>query len=86
MGRVEDRESLDHLGVIHRGDPGDAPAPVVTDQQRRLSTPLLDQAPNIGGEQLDRVGLETLRLRRQVIATRVGDDHPKTGRHERLDL
>src|SRR5207248_7829824 len=32
MSRVEDGESVDHLGVVHRGGPGDASAPVVTDQ------------------------------------------------------
>ena len=86
MGRVEDGESVDHLGVVHRDRPGDASAPVVTDQQRRLRTEFSDQAADVGGEQVDAVGLEALWLRRQVVATRVGGDHPKTRRHERLDL
>src|SRR3954451_23924231 len=60
MGRVEDDESVDHLGVVHRGGPGDASAPVMTDQQRRLGTEFSDEAANIGGEQVDGIGLEAL--------------------------
>ena len=63
MGRVEDGESVDHLGVVHRHGPGDASAPVVTDQQRRLGTALFDEAADVGGEQVDAVSLEALRLR-----------------------
>jgi hypothetical protein len=51
-----------------------------------VDPPLADEAADVGGEQVDGVGLEALWLRRQVVATRVGGDHPKTGRHERLDL
>ncbi len=61
-------------------------APVVTNQQRGLGTAFLDKAADVGGEQVDGVGLEALWLRRQVVATRVGRDHPKTRRRERLDL
>ena len=61
-------------------------APVVTDQPRGLGTEFSDQAADVGGEQVDGVGLEALRLRRQVVATRVGRDHPKARRRERLDL
>ena len=86
MGRVEGGESVDHLGVIHRRGPGDAPAPVVTDQPRRLGTAFSDEAADIGGEQVDGVGLVALRLRGQVVATRVGGEDPKTGRYQRLDL
>ena len=63
MGRVEDGESVDHLGVIHRDGPGDASAPVVTDQQRGLGTAFFDEAADVGGEQVDAVGLEALWLR-----------------------
>jgi hypothetical protein len=72
MGRIEDGESVDHLRVVHRGRPGDASAPVVTDQQRRLGTEFSDESANVGGEQVDAVCLEALWLRRQVVATRVG--------------
>ena len=60
MGRVEDGESVDHLGVVHRGRPGDGSAPVVTDQQRGPGTEFSDQAADVGGEQVDGVGLEAL--------------------------
>src|SRR3954449_13385444 len=63
MGRVEDGESVDHLGVVHRGGPGDASAPVVTDQQRGLGTELSDEAADVVGEQIDAVLLEALWLR-----------------------
>ena len=63
MGRVEDDESVDHLGVIHRGGPGDASAPVVTDQHRGVGTAFFDQPADVGGEQVDGVGLEALWLR-----------------------
>src|SRR5438270_12258736 len=63
MGGVEDGESVDHLGVVHRGGPRDASAPVVTDQQRRLGTEFSDEAADVGGEQVDGVALEALWLR-----------------------
>ena len=63
MGRVEDGESIDYLGVIHRGGPGDAPAPVVTNQMRGLGAALYDQAADVGGEQVDGVGRDAIWLR-----------------------
>src|SRR2546425_10148369 len=63
MGCVEDGESVDHLGVVHRGGPGDASAPVVTDQHRGLGTELSDETADVGGEQVDGVVLEGLWLR-----------------------
>ena len=86
MGRVEDGESVDDFRMIHRGGPGDASAPVVTDQVRGLGTERADETANVGGEQIDAVSLESFRLRRQVVPTRVGGDHPKARRRERLDL
>src|SRR3954468_18149891 len=86
MGRVEDGEPVDHLGVVHRNRPGDRSAPVVTDQPRGLLTELSDEAADVVGEQVDGVVLEALWLRRQVIATGVGGDDSKTRRRERLDL
>jgi len=79
MGRVEDREAVDRLGVIHRDGPGDAAAPVVTGQQRGLGAAFLDQAPDVVGEQVHPVGLEAVWLRGQVVATRVGSDYPIAG-------
>ena len=63
MGCVEDGESVDHLGMVHRRRPGDASAPVVTDQHRGLCTEFSDEAADVGGEQIDGVGLEVLGLR-----------------------
>jgi hypothetical protein len=63
MGRVEDGESVDHLRVVHRGRPRDASAPVMTDQERRLGTELSDESTDVGGEQVDVIGLEALWLR-----------------------
>ena len=60
MGRVEDGEAVHYLGVIHRGGPGDGSAPVVADQQRRLGTERSDQAADVGGQQVDGVGLDAL--------------------------
>jgi hypothetical protein len=50
MGRVEDGELVDHLGVVHGNGPGDGAAPVVTDQPRGLLTELSDQAADVVGE------------------------------------
>src|SRR6185369_5524206 len=86
MRRVEDGEPVDHLGVVHRDCPGDASAPVVTDQERGLGTELSDQAADVVREQVDGVGLEALWLRGQVVATRVRDDDAETRRRERRDL
>ena len=58
----------------------------MTDQERGLGTELSDEVADVGGEQVDGVVLEVLWLRRQVVATRVGGDDPKTRRRERLDL
>ena len=86
MGRVEDGEAVDDLRMIHRDGPADASAPVVTDQERGLGTELSDEAADVVREQVDPVGLEALRLRRQVDAARVGRDDPKTSSRERRDL
>src|SRR6516225_3364911 len=77
MGRVENGKSVDHLGMIHRDRPGDASAPVVTDQPGGLSTELPDEALDVGGQQVDAVILEAIRLRRKVVAPRVGGDYTK---------
>ena len=86
MGRVEDGEPLDHLGVVHCDGPGDASAPVVANQQRGLGTELFDETADVVSEQVDGVVLEALWLRGQVVAACVGRDDPKTCRGEWLDL
>jgi SnoaL-like polyketide cyclase len=52
MGRVEDGESIDYLGVVHCGGPGDGSAPVVTDQHRGLSPEFSDKTADVVGEQV----------------------------------
>jgi hypothetical protein len=86
MGRVEDGETVDHLGMVHRDGPGDASAPVVTDQECGLGTERSDQAADVVGEQVDAVVLEVFWLRGQVDAARVGGDDPKTRPRERRNL
>jgi hypothetical protein len=41
--------------MVHRDGPGDAAAPVVTDQERGLGTELADQSADVVGEQVDAV-------------------------------
>src|SRR5260370_17161256 len=77
MCRVEDGEPVDHLGVVHRNGPGDRPAPVVTDQERRLLTELSDEAPDSVGEQVAAVVLEIFCLRQQFLTTRFAASTPK---------
>ena len=86
MRCVEDGEPVDHLGVVHRRRPGDAFRPSRDRRTSGFGTELPDQAADVGGEQIDGVGLEALWLRRQVVAARVRCDDPKTRSHERRDL
>jgi hypothetical protein len=58
----------------------------VAGQERGVGVELFDEAGDVVGEQVDAVGLEALRLRRQVVATRVGGDDPKARCSERRDL
>jgi hypothetical protein len=41
-------------------------------QQRGLRAAFVDQIADVGGQQADVVGLDAVRLRGQVVATRVG--------------
>jgi hypothetical protein len=50
-----------HLGVVHGGGPGDASAPVVTDQQRGLGAAFVDEIVDVGGELVGVVGLDAAR-------------------------
>jgi hypothetical protein len=63
MGRVENGQPVDHLRMIHRRRPGDRSTPIMTDQHCGLSTQLTDQSANVSGQQIDGIGLETVRLR-----------------------
>src|SRR6266508_2772346 len=49
---------MNHPEVVHHGGPGDASAPVVTDQHRGLGTEFSDESADVGGEQVDGVVLE----------------------------
>ena len=63
VGRVEDSQPVHDLGMVHRGGPGDAAAPVVTGQHRGLGAAFADQVPDVGGQQADVVGGDAVRLR-----------------------
>src|SRR5580704_8698395 len=43
MGRIEDSQPVHDFGIFHRGCPGNASAPVVTDQLRGLAAAFLDE-------------------------------------------
>src|SRR4051812_4992697 len=86
MGRVEDRESLDHPGGVHRNRPGDASAPVVTAQPRGLGTKFSNEAADVVSQQGDGIVFEVLGLRGRVVAARGGRDAREPRRCKRRDL
>src|SRR5262245_55635479 len=86
MGGGEDRESVDHLGMVHRHGPGDRSTPIVTNQPRRVGTELTYETSDVVSEQVDGVVLEVLWLRGQVVAPRIGRHDAKTGLRKGLDL
>jgi hypothetical protein len=43
MGRVEDGQPVDDLGVVHRERPGGGSTPVVAGHERGLGAALLDE-------------------------------------------
>ena len=63
MGRVEDGQPVDDLGVVHRGGPGGGSAPVVTHQQRGLGTAFVDEIADVGGQLVGVIGRDAIRLR-----------------------
>src|SRR5271167_1639243 len=60
VGRVEDGQPVDYLGMVHRGGPGNAAAPVVADQQRGLGAAFVDEAADVGGQLGDVIGLHAV--------------------------
>jgi hypothetical protein len=54
VGRIEDRELLDDLGVVHRRMPGDRPAPVMPGDAGTRLAPLLDQLGDVDRERVER--------------------------------
>ena len=85
MGPVDDDELLQHLRVIHGEGPGHVGAPIVGDQHELLTLPgnLLRELPHVLDEMLHLVGLETLRLRRQVVPAHVEPDGQVVAAHFR---
>lgn len=61
MGRIEDSQPVHDFGILHGCSPGNAPAPVVTDQLRGFAAAFLDEAADIGGQLVCLVGLHSLR-------------------------
>jgi hypothetical protein len=57
---AETRQPVYDLGVIHRGGLRGRSAPVVTDQQRGLSTALVDEIADVGGELIDVVRIDAV--------------------------
>jgi hypothetical protein len=57
------------------------PAPVMADQQRRLGTELWDETADVGGQPVDRVGLDVGRRRRPAAMTGCS----RAGRARRLE-
>ena len=86
MGRIEDGEPVDDLGMVHRERPGGGSAPVVADHQRGLGTALLDETADVIGQVGGAVGVDAVRLGRQVVPPQVGRDDPEARCRERRDL
>ena len=63
MGRIEDSQPVHDFGIFHRGRPGNASAPVVTDQLRGLSAAFLYEPADVSGQFVGLVGLDALRPR-----------------------
>src|SRR5690242_4931698 len=72
--------------MVHRGRPRDRPAPVVTNQQRRLGATFPDETTNVCGQSIAVVVRDSAGSRGQVVAAHVRHDDTKPGRYERLDL
>ena len=86
MGRVEDGQPVDDLGVVHRERPGGGPTPVVADHERGLGAALLDETADVGGQLVGAVGGDAVRLGRQVVPPQVGRDDAEARCRERRDL
>ena len=86
MGRVEDGQPVDDLGMVHRERPGGGSTPVVADHERGLGAALLDEPADVGGQLVGAVGGDAVRLGRQVVAAQVGRDDAEARCRERRDL
>ena len=58
----------------------------MTGQQGRLGTAFADEVADVGGQFVDVVGRDAVRLRRQVIAAHIRCNYPESRRRERFDL
>ena len=86
MGRVEDGQPVDDLGVVHRERPGRGSAPVVADHERGLGAALLDETADVGGQLAGAVGGDAVRFGGQVVSPQVGRDDAEARCRERRDL
>src|SRR3954466_16168628 len=71
MGCVEDGQTVDDLGVVHRRSPGGGSAPIVADEQRRLGTAFVDEIAHVVAQLAGGVRRGAVGLRRQVVAAQV---------------
>src|SRR5690348_5539997 len=74
MGRVDDDEFVQSLGVSDCKVPGDDPAPIVSNQRKPARTKMVSDASDVFDELLNLVRLDGRRLGGQVIAAHVDGD------------
>jgi hypothetical protein len=86
MGRVEDHQPLDALGVLHGQQPGQRATPVVAGDRGRAGTQGNDQVGHLLDQQPGSVVAHPGRLVGGVVAGQVGRDHPEAGVGEGWDL
>jgi hypothetical protein len=79
MGRVEDHQPLDALGVVHGQQPGQPAAPVVAGDRGRADAQGHDQVGHLLGQHPGPVVAHPGRLVGGVVAGQVGRDHPVAG-------
>ena len=74
MGRVQDDEATDALGVRGGEPPGDDPAPIVPDHLNLLGAEMVRQRQDIVGEPVEVIGREKPRLAAPIVSALIGDD------------
>jgi hypothetical protein len=86
MRRVDRDEAGDPIRPGQREPPRHHAAPVVPDHDRLRAAERVERRDHVGGERIERVGGETARLVREVVAALVGGEHPAAGGGEGVDL
>jgi hypothetical protein len=86
MGRIQDHQPLDALGVLHGQQPGQRAAPVVPGDGGGASAQGHNQVGHLWGQHLGSVVAHPGRLVGGVVAGQVGRDHPEAGLGERRYL